>query len=61
MKQVTRSKQKQVHDKVNKHINNLYSAEIYNVSMAHQDPAPAQDETEIQSRKQGYNKAQPGW
>jgi len=35
MKQVTRSKQKQVHDKVNKHINNLYSAEIYNVSMAH--------------------------
>jgi len=28
-------KQKEASDKVNKHTNNLYSAEIYNVSMVH--------------------------
>ena len=34
-KEASYKKQKEAGDKINKHTNNLYSAEIYNVSMAH--------------------------
>jgi len=34
-------KQKEASDKVNKHINNLYSAKIYNVSSVHLAQSPA--------------------
>jgi len=38
-----KSKRKQV----NKHTNNLYSAALYNVSMAHKASVPAWDQKEV--------------
>jgi len=35
-----RKEKKKASDKVNRHINNLYSAKIYDVSRAHWVPAP---------------------